>query len=70
MTTTSETKSRFGQLISKIDAKSLRENNRRVCIDCLKPRSKKNECKNVVELNFMYSIIKILCLKYCSLCNV
>ena len=47
MTATSETKSRFERLLSKIDARSLRENNKRVCIDCLKPRSNKNkfECK-------------------------
>ena len=47
MTATSETKSRFEQLLSKIDARSLRENNKRVCIDCLKPGSNKNkfECK-------------------------
>ena len=62
MTGTSETKSRF--------ARRLSENNKRVwvCIDCLKPRSNKNkfEFKNVVALNFMYSIIKILHLKYCA----
>ena len=48
MTTRSETKSRFKQLLTKIDAKSLHENNKRVCIDCIKPRSNKNkfECKN------------------------
>ena len=31
MTTLSETKSHFKQLLSKIDARSLRENNKRVC---------------------------------------
>ena len=48
MTTTSETKSHFERLLSEIDVKRLRENNKRVYIDCLKPRSIKNtfECKN------------------------
>ena len=48
MTTTSETKSRFEQLLSKIYARRPCENNPEVCIDCLKPRSNKNkfECKN------------------------
>ena len=48
MKTPLKTKSHFEQLLSKIDAKSLRENNQQVCIDCLKPRSGKNkfECKN------------------------
>ena len=47
MTTTSETKSHFEQLLSKIYARRLHENNQKVCIDCLKPRSNKNkfECK-------------------------
>ena len=43
------TTSKFGirQLLLKIDARRLRENNEQVCIDCLKPRSNKNkfECK-------------------------
>ena len=61
-------KSHFEQLLSKIYANSFRKNNQKVCIDCLKPRSNKNkfEFKNVVALNFMYSIIKILHLKYCA----
>ena len=47
MTTPSKTKSRFNQVLLKIDARSLRENNQQKCIDCLKPRSNKNEleCK-------------------------
>ena len=47
MTTTSKTKSRFNQVLLKIDARTFRENNQRKCIDCLKPRSNKNEpeCK-------------------------
>ena len=43
MTRTSETKSRFEQLLSKIYAKRPCENNQNVCIDCLKPRSNKNK---------------------------
>ena len=48
MTTTSETKSRSEQLLSKIYARWPCENNQKVCIDCLKPKSYKNtlECKN------------------------
>ena len=47
MKKTSETKSHFGQLLSRIHAKSLRKNNKGVYIDCLKPRSDKNkfQCK-------------------------
>ena len=47
MTTPSKTKSRFEQLLSEIYAKRPCENNQKVCIDCLKPRSNKNkfECK-------------------------
>ena len=45
--TPSKTKSLFNQVLLKIDARSLRENNQQKCIDCLKPRSNKNEleCK-------------------------
>ena len=42
MTTASETKSRFEQLLSEIYATRPREYNRHACIDCLKPRSYKN----------------------------
>ena len=47
MATLSKTKSRFEQFLSEIYARRPRENNKRVCIDCLKPRSNKNkfECK-------------------------
>ena len=41
MTIPSKTKSNFEQLLSEIDARSLRENNKRVCVDYLKPRSNK-----------------------------
>ena len=48
MTTPSKTKSRFEQLLSVIYARSPCENNQKVYIDCLKPRSNKNkfECKD------------------------
>ena len=48
MTTTLETKSRFEQHLSKIYPVRLCENNQKVCIDCLKPRSNKNkfDCKH------------------------
>ena len=41
-------KSHFEHFLSKIYAKTFRENNQKVCMDCLKPRSNKNkfECKN------------------------
>ena len=47
MTITSKTKSYFERVLSKIDTRRLRENNQQKCIDCLKPRSNKNEleCK-------------------------
>ena len=47
MTTPLKTKSRFEQILSEIYGRCFRENNQRVCIDCLKPRSNKNkfECK-------------------------
>ena len=37
MTTPSETKSHFEQLLSKIFARQPHENNQKVYIDCLKP---------------------------------
>ena len=48
MKTTSKTKTYYERVLSKIDARSFRENNQQKCIDCLKPRSNKNElvCKN------------------------
>ena len=48
MTTPSKTKSRFNQVLLKTDARRPRENNQQKSIDCLKPRSNKNElkCKN------------------------
>ena len=46
MTTTSKTKSHFEQDPSKIYVRSFHINNQRKCIDCLKPRSNKNEAEN------------------------
>ena len=48
MTTPSKTKSHLEQLLSEIYARRPHINNKKVCIDCLKPRSNKNkfECKN------------------------
>ena len=43
MTTPSKTKSRFNQVLLKNDARSLHENNKQRCTDCLKPRPNKNE---------------------------
>ena len=47
MATTSKSKSYCEQVLSKIDAKRFHESNQEKCIDCLKPRSNKNElqCK-------------------------
>ena len=45
MTTPSKTKSRFERLLSEIYARRLCKNNKRACIDCLKPRSNKNMFK-------------------------
>ena len=47
MTTTSKAKSCYERVLSKIDARRLRENNQQKCTDFLKPRSSKNEleCK-------------------------
>ena len=67
MTSTSETKSHFEQLLSEIYARRPRENNQKVCIDCLKPISNKNkfECKNCgctdfYMLDYQNSSFKIL----------
>ena len=48
MITPSKTKSHFEQFLSEIYARQVRENNQKVCIDCLKPISNENkfECKN------------------------
>ena len=54
MTVLLEIKYRFERLLSEIYAVRSYKNNRQVCIDCLKPRSKKNkfECKNCGSTNF------------------
>ena len=47
MTTTPKTKSYYERVLSKIEARRFRENDRQTCIDFLQPRSNKNklECK-------------------------
>ena len=72
MTTPSKTKSHFEKLLSEIYARQFCENNQKVCIDCLKQDQIKIglSLKIVVALNFMCSIIKILQLKCCPICNV
>ena len=49
MTTTSKTKSYYERVLSKICARRFCINNQQKCIDCLKPRSNKNEreCKKM-----------------------
>ena len=65
-------KSHYERVLSQIYARSLCENNQQKCIDCLKPRSNKNEldCQNVVAMNFMSPIIKAFHFEYWSFCNV
>ena len=65
--TPSKPESHFEQLLSKIYGRRPRENNKRVCIDFLKPRSNKNkfECKNCgctdfYVLDYQNSSFKIL----------
>ena len=67
MTASSKTRSHSEQFLSKIDARRIRENNQKVCIDFLKPRSNKNkfECKNCgctefYVLDYQNSSFKIL----------
>ena len=67
MTTPSKTKSHFEQLLSEIYARQPRENNQKVCIDCLKPRSNKNKfeckkcgCTEFYVLDYQNSLFKIL----------
>ena len=67
MTTTSKTKSRFNQVLLQIDARRFRENNQQNPIDCLKPRSNKNEhqckkcgCNEFYVLNYQNSSCVIL----------
>ena len=51
MTTMSETKSRFEQLLSEIYARRPHKNNQKVYIDYIKPRSNKRSNKNKFECN-------------------
>ena len=65
MKTTSKAKSYFEQILSK--TRRFRENNQQMCIDCLKPRSNKNEleckncgCKEFYVLDYQNSSFEIL----------
>ena len=67
MTTPSKAKSHFEQLLSQIYARRPHENNQKVCIDCLKPRSNKNKferkncgCTNFYVLDYQNYPFKIL----------
>ena len=60
-------KSRFEQILFEIYAKSFHNNNQKVCIDCLKPRSNKNKfeckicgCTDFYLLDYQNSSFKIL----------
>ena len=68
MTTMSKTGSSFNQVLLKTDARKFLENNQIVLNqDQIKMSL---GVKNVVAMNFMCSIIKILHLKYCPVCNI
>ena len=60
-------KSHFEQLLSKIYAKSFRKNNKKMCIDCLRPGSNKDkfECKKCGCTDVYVLDYQILHLKYC-----
>ena len=72
MTTPSKTKSHFEQLLSEIYPRRPHENNQKVCIYIVSNQGQIKislNVKIVVALNFMCSIIKILHLKHCPVCN-
>ena len=67
MTAPLKTKSHSEQFLSKIDARRIRENNKKMCIDCLKPRSNKNKferkncgCTEFYMLDYQNSLFKTL----------
>ena len=73
MTTTSKTKSHFKQVLLEIFARRLRENNQKKYIDCLKPRSNKNELectKCGYNKSYASKIIEDFYSYYCPFCNV
>ena len=72
MTTLSKTKPCFKQLLFQIDARRHRENNQKVCIDCLKPRSNKNkfECKNCGCTEFYVFDYQNSSFEILTVCNV
>ena len=68
MTTMSKTGSSFNQVLLKTDAGRFLESNQIVLNqDQIKMSL---SVKNVVAMNFMCSIIKIIHLKYCPVCNI
>ena len=72
MTTPSKTKSHLEQLLSAIYVRRCRENNQKVCIDCLKPRSNKNkfECKNCGCTDFYVLDYQNSSFEVLSICNI
>ena len=67
MTTPSKTISHFEQLLSQIYAWRPHENNKKLCIDCIKPRSNKKkferknyDCTVFFMLDYQSSSLKIL----------
>ena len=68
MTTASKTKPHFNQVLLKIDVKRLGEKNQQKQINCLKPRSNKNElerkkcgCNEFYMFNYQNSSFVIYC---------
>ena len=72
MTTPSKTRSHFEQLLSDTYAGRSHENNQKVCIDCLRPRSNKNkfECKNCGCTEFYVLDHQNSSFKILTVCNV
>ena len=67
MTILSKTKSHFDQLLSETYARRPHQNNQKVCVDCLKPRSNRNKfefencgCTVFYVLDYQNSSFKIL----------
>ena len=68
MTTSSKRKPYLERVLSKTDTRSFRKNNQQKCIDCLKPRSNKNEleckkcgCNKFYVFNYQSSLFIIYC---------
>ena len=71
MTIPSKAKSSFEQLLSEIYVRRFRENNQKVCIYCLKPRSNKNKfgCKNCGCTHFYVLDYQNSSFKTLTVCN-